>query len=141
MCSAQSGYTGGHTPDPTYEEVCTGLTGHAEAVRLTFDPARISYEQILRRFFEIHDPTQLDRQGPDVGEQYRSAVFYVDEDQKNTALRLLDALRGLGYTVVTQVLPAGPFYPAEAYHQHFARRTGRGACHLSVPRFSRRAED
>ncbi|SDF83039.1 peptide methionine sulfoxide reductase msrA/msrB [Desulfovibrio legallii] len=140
VCTAQSGYTGGHTAEPSYEEVCSGETGHAEAVRLTFNPAAISYEQILRRFFEIHDPTQRNRQGPDVGEQYRSAVFWLDADQKAVALRLLDELRGLGYAVTTQVLPAGPFYPAEPYHQHFARRTGRGVCHMSVPRFSRRAK-
>lgn len=140
VCGAVSGYTGGHTVDPTYEDVCRGDTGHAEAVRVRFDPARITYEQILRRFFEIHDPTQLDRQGPDFGEQYRSAVFYLDAAQKATAERLAVRLRELGYDVVTKIAPAGPFYEAEAYHQDFARRTGRGACHMSVPRFSQRAD-
>lgn len=140
VCVVVSGYTGGHTANPSYEDVCRGDTGHAEAVRVRFDPARISYEQILRRFFEIHDPTQLDRQGPDFGEQYRSAVFYLDAAQKATAEKLTARLRELGYDVVTRIAPAGPFYEAEAYHQDFARRTGRGACHMSVPRFSQRAD-
>ena len=130
-----SGYTGGRTPNPSYEDVCRGDTGHAEAVRIVFDPAQITYEQILRRFFEIHDPTQLDRQGPDVGDQYRSAVFYLDAEQKAVALKLLNLLRDRGYDVVTRLEPAGPFYEAEAYHQRFAERTGRGRCHMSVPRF------
>lgn len=140
VCDAVSGYTGGHTPDPTYEEVSRGGTGHAEAVRVRFDPSKVSYEQILRRFFEVHDPTQLNRQGPDVGEQYRSAVFYLDEEQKAVAEKLMARLRELGYKVVTQLCPAGAFYEAEAYHQRFAERTGRGACHLPVPRFERHAD-
>ena len=94
----------------------------------------------VRRFFEVHDPTQLDRQGPDVGSQYRSAVFWLDESQKRTAQKLMDELRGLGYDVVTRLEKAGAFYEAEAYHQDFARRTGRGGCHLAVPRFERRAD-
>lgn len=140
VCGVVSGYTGGHTKNPSYEDVCRGDTGHAEAVRLRFDPARVSYEQILRRFFEIHDPTQLNRQGPDVGDQYRSAVFYEDAAQKDVAEKLLARLREFGYAVVTQVEPAGPFYEAEAYHQNFAARTGRGVCHMSVPRFSQRSD-
>ena len=140
VCEAVSGYTGGHTVNPSYEDVCRGDTGHAEAVLVRFDPARVSYEQILRRFFEIHDPTQLNRQGPDWGEQYRSAVFYENAGQKAVAQKLLGRLRMLGYNVVTQLEPAGPFYAAEAYHQDFTRRTGRGACHMSVPRFSQRAD-
>ena len=130
-----SGYTGGHVPNPSYEDVCRGDTGHAEAVRVTFDPAVVSYEQILRRFFEIHDPTQLDRQGPDVGNQYRSAVFFLDAGQEAVARKLVNRLKELGYDVVTRLEQAGPFYAAEAYHQRFAERTGRGRCHMSVPRF------
>ena len=107
---------------------------------MTFDPSKVTYEQILRRFFEIHDPTLLNRQGPDVGGQYRSAVFYLDEEQKAVAEKLMARLRNLGYKVVTQLRPAGAFYEAEAYHQGFAERTGRGACHLAVPRFERRAD-
>ncbi len=135
VCEAVSGYTGGHTPNPTYEAVCTGKTGHAEAVRVRFDPSVVSYEQILRRFFEIHDPTQLNRQGPDVGDQYRSAVFFLDAEQEAVARKLTDRLRDLGYDVVTKLEPAGTFYQAEDYHQGFAERTGRGGCHVSVPRF------
>lgn len=140
VCEAVSGYTGGHTVNPSYEDVCRGDTGHAEAVLVRFDPTRVSYEQILRRFFEIHDPTQLNRQGPDWGEQYRSAVFYENAEQKAVAQKLVARLKELGYKVVTQIEPAGPFYAAEDYHQDFTRRTGRGACHMSVPRFSQRAD-
>ena len=140
VCEAVSGYTGGHTANPSYEDVCRGDTGHAEAVLVRFDPARVSYEQILRRFFEIHDPTQLNRQGPDWGEQYRSAVFYENAEQKDVAQKLIARLQALGYKVVTQLAPAGPFYAAEAYHQDFTRRTGRGACHMAVQRFSQRAD-
>lgn len=135
-----SGYTGGRVPNPTYEDVCRGNTGHAEAVRVTFDPAVVSYEQILRRFFEIHDPTQLDRQGPDVGDQYRSAVFFLDAGQEAVARKLMNRLKELGYDVVTRLEQAGPFYEAEAYHQRFAERTGRGRCHMSVPRFDTPAD-
>lgn len=140
VVDVRSGYTGGHTDRPSYEDVCRGDTGHAEAVLVRFDPKKISYEAIVRRFFEIHDPTQLDRQGPDVGSQYRSAIFWLDESQKRTAQKLMDELRGLGYDVVTRLEKAGAFYEAEAYHQDFARRTGRGGCHLAVPRFERRAD-
>jgi len=140
VCEAVSGYTGGHTVNPSYEDVCRGDTGHAEAVLVRYDPARVTYEQILRRFFEIHDPTQLNRQGPDWGEQYRSAVFYENAAQRAVAEKLVARLRALGYDVVTQLAPAGPFYAAEAYHQDFASRTGRGACHMSVPRFTQRAD-
>ena len=140
VCEAVSGYTGGHTVNPSYEDVCRGDTGHAEAVLVRFDPARVSYEQILRRFFEIHDPGQMNRQGPDWGEQYRSAVFYENAEQKAVAQKLVARLQELGYKVVTQLAPAGPFYAAEAYHQDFTSRTGRGACHMSVPRFSQRAD-
>lgn len=140
VCEAVSGYTGGHTANPSYEGVSRGDTGHAEAVLVRFDPTRVTYEQILRRFFEVHDPTQLNRQGPDWGEQYRSAVFYQGPEQKAAAEKLVARLRELGYKVVTQIAPAGAFYEAEDYHQDFASRTGRGACHLSVPRFSQKAD-
>lgn len=140
VVDVRSGYTGGHTDRPSYEDVCRGDTGHAEAVLVRFDPAKISYEAIVRRFFEIHDPTQLNRQGPDVGSQYRSAVFWLDENQKQTAQKLIDELRRLGYDVVTKLEPAGPFYEAEAWHQDFTKRTGRGGCHLPVPRFDRPAK-
>ncbi len=135
VCDAESGYAGGTVPNPTYEQVCTGRTGHAETVRVRFDPAQVSYETLARLFFEIHDPAQIDRQGPDIGPQYRSAIFYVNEEQKQTALSLMEQLRARGYAVATELLPAAAFYPAEAYHQDFAARTGRGGCHLRVQPF------
>lgn len=136
VVDVRSGYTGGHTDRPSYEDVCRGNTGHAEAVLVRFDPKKISYETILRRFFEIHDPTQLNRQGPDTGYQYRSAVFYLDENQKQTARKLLNELNSLGYHTVTALEPAGPFYEAEAWHQNFNQRTGR-SCPRPVQRFNR----
>ncbi|HVU59324.1 MAG TPA: peptide-methionine (S)-S-oxide reductase MsrA [Candidatus Saccharimonadales bacterium] len=125
------GYTGGHTEHPTYEAVCTHVTGHAEAVRVEFDPQKVSYETLVRQFFRMHDPTQLNRQGPDVGDNYRSAIFYLDEAQKHTAEQVCDAARAaFDKPVVTQIEAAGPFYEAEAYHQKYAERTGRGMCHI-----------
>ena len=125
------GYTGGHTENPSYEEVCTHTTGHAEAVRIDFDPAKISYATLLKQFFRMHDPTQLNRQGPDVGDSYRSVVFYLDENQKKEALVAKDdAQKNWQEPIVTQIVAASQFYPAEAYHQKFAERTGRGMCHV-----------
>ena len=136
VIDAVSGYTGGEVPNPSYEQVCTGSTGHAEAVRVTFDPDRVSYEQLTRLFFEIHDPTQLDRQGPDVGSQYRSAVFYLDEKQRRTAEKLIVELRANGYEVVTQLTAAAEFYPAEDYHQDYlAKHPSRPSCHRRTARF------
>ncbi len=130
------GYTGGQTADPTYRQVCTGRTGHAEAVRVVYDPRLVSYEELCRLFFEIHDPTQRDRQGPDIGPQYRSAVFYQDEEQRQIAARLIAALRARGLDVATALEPAATFWPAEEYHQKYYERTGeRPYCHLRVPRF------
>lgn len=135
VLDAVSGYTGGKVENPTYDQVSKGYTGHAEAVRVTYDPAKVSYEQLARLFFEIHDPTQLNRQGPDLGPQYRSAVYYADAAQKDVAEKLIAALRAKGWDVVTEVTPAATFYAAEDYHQDFTARTGRGGCHLRVPRF------
>ena len=115
-----SGYMGADVDNPTYEEVCSGRTGHAEVVQLTFDPAVISYEQLLEIFFEIHDPTTLNRQGNDVGTQYRSAIFYHTEEQRGIALRAMASLQ-LSDPVVTEVSPASAFWPAEAYHQDYFR--------------------
>ena len=135
-----SGYTGGHTENPSYEEVCSGETGHAEAVRVEFDPAKVGYEELTRLFFELHDPTQLNRQGPDFGTQYRSAVFYADEMQKRVAEKLMRLLRDNGYDVVTELTPASVFYPAEEYHQaFFLKHPGRAFCHARVQRFERKA--
>lgn len=136
VLSARSGYIGGHVDSPSYEQVCSGETGHAEAVEVLFNPAKVSYEQVAKLFFEIHDPTQVDRQGPDVGTQYRSAVFYLDEEQKRVAEALIARLTDLGYDVATQVVPAGTFWPAEDYHQDFVEKDpGRHICHVREPRF------
>lgn len=120
------GYAGGHVPDPSYRQVCTGRTGHAEAVQVLYDPARVSYEQLLDVFWEAHDPTQLNRQGPDVGTQYRSAVFVHDPAQKEAAETSRQARqRRIRGRIVTEITPAGPFYRAEEYHQRYlAKRRG-----------------
>ena len=117
-----SGYTGGKTINPSYSEVCSGATGHAEAVQLTFDPGRISFEQILRIFFNMHDPTTLNRQGSDVGTQYRSAIFYHNEEQKVVAEQVIQKLSSENVwdaPIVTEVVPLNKFYPAEDYHQKY----------------------
>jgi methionine-S-sulfoxide reductase len=126
-----AGYTGGHTKNPTYEEVCTHTTGHAEAVLVEFDPQQVSYDILLKQFFHMHDPTQLNRQGPDVGDSYRTAVFYFDEPQKQAAeTAKRDAQAHFEKPIVTEITPTGPFYEAEDYHQKYAERTGRGMCHV-----------
>jgi methionine-S-sulfoxide reductase len=124
------GYSGGHMQNPTYEDVCTHTTGHAEVVLIEFDPAQVTYETLVRQFFRMHDPTQLNRQGPDVGDSYRSAIFYFDDNQKATAQQVKGAVQpNFDKTIVTQIASAGEFYEAEDYHQKFAERTGRGMCH------------
>jgi peptide-methionine (S)-S-oxide reductase len=123
--SVESGYMGGRTANPTYEEVCSGESGHAEVVRLTFDPRRVSFKEILEVFFVIHDPTTLNRQGNDVGTQYRSAVFYHSSEHKATAERVIADLTAAGIyddPIVTEVAPASHFYVAESYHQEYFRR-------------------
>jgi len=133
------GYTGGVEPDPSYEMVCSGSTDYAEAIEVVFDPAATSFTDLARLFFEIHDPTQKDGQGPDRGRQYRSAVFYTDESQRIEAERLIGILRGRGYGVVTEVVPAGRFWPAEEYHQdHYAKTGGISFCHIRKHRFGDR---
>lgn len=129
------GYTGGTTEDPTYEEVCTHTTGHAEAVLIEFDAGKVSYETLVRQFFRMHDPTQLNRQGPDVGDSYRSAIFYVTDDQKDIAEKVIMQLQSkYDEPIVTEVTIAGPFYRAEEYHQKYTEKTGRGACHVDYAR-------
>ena len=130
-----SGYAGGKVDKPTYEQVCTGTTGHAETVEVVFDPKRVSYEKIARLFFEIHDPTEVNRQGPDVGTQYRSAVFTLGEEQKRTAEKLIALLRAKGCKVATEVMPAATFWPAEEYHQDYLGKHPQRACQARVMRF------
>lgn len=136
VLDVESGYIGGTTENPTYEQVSRHRTGHAEAVRVTYDPAKVSYEKLARLFFEIHDPTQADGQGPDIGDQYRSEIFYTTPGQRQTAEKLIAELRAKGYDVVTQVTPATTFYPAEEYHQDYYERKGtRPYCHSYTKRF------
>ncbi len=130
------GYTGGSVPNPSYREVCGGRTGHAEAVEVVFDPSKTTYEALARLFFETHDPTQVNRQGPDIGTQYRSEIFWLDEDQRETAERLIGELRANGLDVATRVTEAGPFWEAEAYHQdYYAKSGGTPYCHVYTKRF------
>ena len=125
------GYTGGHTKNPTYETVCSHTTGHAEAVLIEFDPKQVTYTTLLKQFFRMHDPTQMNRQGPDVGDNYRSAIFYFDDKQKAEAEAVIKSSQAnFAKPIVTQVVPVSEFYPAEDYHQKFTERTGRGMCHV-----------
>lgn len=136
VLSVVSGYTGGNVKNPTYEEVCSGRTGHAEAVEVIFDASLISYKELTKFFLEIHDPTQSNRQGPDIGTQYRSEIFYVNDTQKKEAQELLDILRNKGYKVATGVTKASQFYKAEKYHQDYYDRKGsQPYCHSYVKRF------
>jgi len=134
--SVVSGYTGGHVKNPSYKEVCTGRTGHAEAVKVVYDPDKVSYEDIVRTFLEIHDPTQINRQGPDIGEQYRSGIFYINEYQRQIAQKLLNILRDKGYDIATELTRASEFYEAEKYHQDYYFDKGSTPyCHGYVKRF------
>ena len=136
VLDAVSGYMGGPTSSPSYSDVSRGDSGHVETVQVTFDPTKTTYEALARRFFEIHDPTQEDRQGPDVGAQYRSVVFYADDAQRRVAEELTARLRARGYDVATRVEPASAFWPAEGYHQDYYARTGKAPyCHAHTPRF------
>lgn len=137
VLSIRVGYSGGHVKNPPYREVCRGTTGHAEVVELTWDPAITDYETLARLFFETHDPTQVNRQGPDVGTQYRSAVFYLNEEQKATAEKLIGMLEAQGLSIATEVTAAGPVYEAEEYHQDYYAKTGGSPyCHTYIKRFT-----
>lgn len=133
VIDAISGFTGGNKKNPTYKEVCTGTTHHAEAVEVLYDPAKVSYNELLATFWKMHDPTTLNSQGPDYGEQYRSAIFYLNDEQKKEAIASRDKLAASGTykgKIVTQIAPAGEFYKAEDYHQHyFEKHPDVAACH------------
>lgn len=136
VLKVESGYTGGRMKEPAYEDVCRGNTGHFEAVRVLYDPLKLNYESLIKYFFEIHDPTQENGQGPDIGEQYLSAIFYYNESQKNIAVALSNQLKNLNYGVKTQILPVGIFWRAEDYHQEYYQKTGKEPyCHHYVKRF------
>jgi peptide methionine sulfoxide reductase msrA/msrB len=136
VVETEVGYIGGHTEQPSYEAVCSHTTGHAEAVKVVFDPSKVSFETLLKQFFRMHDPTQLNRQGPDVGDQYRSAIFYADENQKAVAQKVINELNKSDFDgkIVTILESATTFWPAEEYHQKFTERTGRGMCHVPYAR-------
>jgi len=136
VISSQVGYIGGHKENPTYEDVCMHTSGHIEALEVVFDPSKISYEDLTKLFFEIHDPTQVNRQGPDVGEQYKSAIFYKNEEQKKTDEKLIKILKTKGYKVVTELIAATKFWPAENYHQKYYDKNGhRPYCHFYQKKF------
>ena len=133
VTDATVGYTGGHTANPTYREVCSDRTGHDEAVEVEFDPQQVSYHELLAAFFQMHDPTQLNRQGPDYGTQYRSAIFFQDAEQEAAARAAKQALERAGTfkrPIVTEIVAAGPFYRAEEYHQRYFEKNGIRSCHL-----------
>jgi peptide-methionine (S)-S-oxide reductase len=133
VVSTVVGYTGGHKENPTYRQVCSGRTGHAEAVQVRYDPTKVSYEQLLEVFWRIHNPTTLNRQGPDVGSQYRSAIFYHNDRQQSAAeasKKRLEQSGKFNQPIVTEIVPAGKFYRAEEYHQRYFEKHGGAACHL-----------
>jgi peptide methionine sulfoxide reductase msrA/msrB len=136
VLKTEVGYSGGHTTAPTYQDICRHDTGHREVMRVLYDPKKINYETLTKYFFEIHDPTQTNGQGPDLGEQYRSVIFYYNDTQKNIAEKLVHILKQQGYTVDTQILPVSIFWRAEDYHQHYYEKMGKQPyCHRYVKRF------
>ena len=133
VLDAAAGYSGGNTQNPSYQEVCTDTTGHAEVVQVTFDPAKLSYEQLLDVFWTIHDPTQVNRQGPDYGKQYRTAIFFHSPEQEAAAKKSKQALEASGKLrrpVATEITPAAPFWRAEEYHQRYLEKRGAASCHI-----------
>jgi len=128
-----SGYSGGYMQNPTYRDVCTDTTGHAEVVQVTYDPSKVTYEQLLDTFWKIHDPTQVNRQGPDFGKQYRTAIFFHTPEQEAAAKKSKQALEGTGkfrHPIATEITAAGPFWPAEEYHQRYLEKRGATDCHI-----------
>ena len=135
VISTRVGYTGGQLPSPTYKDVCTDRTGHAEAVEVEYDPSQLSYEKLLDVFWENHDPTQLNRQGPDWGTQYRSAIFFTSPAQESAAKASKERLAKSGRynkPIVTQIVPASTFYEAEDYHQQYLEKRGLASCHIKA---------
>ena len=133
VIDAAAGYSNGHTQNPTYKDVCTDQTGHAEVVQVSFDPSKVSYETLVDAFWHMHDPTQLNRQGPDFGSQYRSAIFTNSPEQEAIAKRskaALEASKHFPRPVATEITPAGTFYRAEEYHQRYLEKRGMASCHL-----------
>ena len=147
VLNTRVGYIGGHTDNPTYQDVCSHTTGHAEAVEVEFDPAQVTYADLTRKFFALHDPTQLNRQGPDVGDNYRTAIFYHSDEQRRQAEELKAAEQPKhAKPVVTEVAPAATFWPAEDYHQRYLEKRGLASCSIpgqeiepALPGFIRRA--
>jgi len=136
VLSTRVGYMGGQQEHPSYEQVCTGTTGHAEALEVVYDSSKTSFEELAKLFFETHDPTQVNRQGPDVGEQYRSAIFYVDEEQKRVGEKLIETLKSNGFAIATQLEQADTFWEAEYYHQDYYDKKGaKPYCHTYQNRF------
>lgn len=138
VIAADSGYMGGHVENPSYKEVCTGTTGHLEVVEVTYDPTKVSYEELVKLFFETHESAQTNGQGPDIGPQYLSAVFYNDEEEKATVEKLIDILKSKGVTPATQLIPAKehPFYKAEEYHQDYYKKHNKTPyCHVYMKKF------
>jgi peptide-methionine (S)-S-oxide reductase len=133
VISAESGYSGGHMANPSYKDVCTDETGHAEVVQVRFDPEKVSYEKLLDAFWQMHDPTQVNRQGPDYGSQYRSAIFFHSPEQEAAAKKSKAALEASGRLrrpVATEITAAGPFWRAEEYHQKYLEKRGATSCHI-----------
>lgn len=133
VLATTTGYTGGHFQTPTYENVCTGKTGHAESVLVEYDPAVVRYEKLLDVFWKIHDPTQVSRQGPDEGSQYRSAIFYHSPKQQKAAIKSKETQQSSGQyqgKIITEIVPAADFWPAEDYHQEYLRKKGGTSCHF-----------
>jgi peptide-methionine (S)-S-oxide reductase len=133
VLDAVVGYSGGRTQNPSYQEVCTDTTGHAEVVQVTFDPEKVSYDRLLDVFWTIHDPTQVNRQGPDYGKQYRTAIFFHSPEQEAAAKKSKQALEASGKLrrpIATEITPAGPFWRAEEYHQRYLEKRGAASCHI-----------
>ena len=133
VVDAAVGYSGGNTVNPTYQDVCTDETGHAEVVQVTFDPAKVTYDELLDAFWKMHNPTQKNRQGPDFGSQYRTAIFFHSPEQEAAAKKskaALDASKKFAQPVATEITPAGPFYRAEEYHQKYLEKRGAASCHF-----------